>query len=435
MITVAMKMIRNNRTRFFLTIIGFVVSVMVLLLGLYYWRISKNVIEDNINEAFSKRLVLVDEVSVPLVNYYLVGEDIIPTYNELSSSELLSVISEKGVSSVNLKYLAPDVFTISCDGIRAFLPETYAVKTSFESFSKAREEALKKDDPDFKVMLAGRGFSGEDPYEIMVNEAFSAAMGWTAEGSCGKRLVLSVPGAEDIELTVVGVYSHKMSSWLGTNIDEVNGWFTFDPMSEENEMGDAVLFDEALFEILSEKTGKEEYKKPSDIIMSMEDTSYIEDMLRNLKTEHSLDAQSDYMEFADQLKKQTEFTWVFILVGAVLSLLVLIMVINSICINIYRQKRFSNLLALLGYSRQRILRLYAAQSLIYGFIGSLIGAALAYLITTFIGMRAYSSLEEYGFSSSKLLLPVHYALLAVCVFAVTSYVMGYLAAAVKVKRR
>ena len=39
-----MKMIRNNRTRFFLTIIGFVVSVMVLLLGLYYWRISKNVI-------------------------------------------------------------------------------------------------------------------------------------------------------------------------------------------------------------------------------------------------------------------------------------------------------------------------------------------------------------------------------------------------------
>ncbi|MBR4819895.1 MAG: hypothetical protein IKZ74_07570, partial [Clostridiales bacterium] len=247
--------------------------------------------------------------------------------------------------------------------------------------------------------------------------------------------VLSVPGAEDIELTVVGVYSHKMSSWLGTNIDEVNGWFTFDPMSEENEMGDAVLFDEALFEILSEKTGKEEYKKPSDIIMSMEDTSYIEDMLRDLKTEHSLDAQSDYMEFADQLKKQTEFTWVFILVGAVLSLLVLIMVINSICINIYRQKRFSNLLALLGYSRQKILRLYAAQSLIYGFIGSLIGAALAYLITTFIGMRAYSSLEEYGFSSSKLLLPVHYALLAVCVFAFTSYVMGYLAAAVKVKRR
>ncbi|MCR5058245.1 MAG: hypothetical protein K6A81_06475 [Clostridiales bacterium] len=430
-----MKMIKNNRSRFFLTIIGFVVSVMVLLLGLYYWRISKNVIEDNINEAFSKRLVLVDEVNIPLVNYYLVGEDLIPTYNEISNSELLSIISEKGVSSVSLKYLAPDVFTISCDGIRVRLPETYAVNTGFESFSKAREDALKKDDPDFKVMSAGRGLSGEDPYEVMVNEAFSTAMGWTSEEACGKKLVLSVPGTEDIELKVVGVYSHKMSSWLGTNIDDLYGWFAYDPMSEENEIGDAVLFDEALFEILSEKTGKEEYKKPSDIIMSMEDTSYIEDMLKDLAKEHSLNAQSDYMEFADQLKKQTEFTWVFILVGAVLSLLVLIMVSNSICINIYRQRRFSNLLALLGYSRQRILRLYAAQSLIYGFIGSLIGAAAAYLITTFIGMKAYSSLEEYGFSSSKLLLPVHYALLAVCLLTFLSCVMGYLAAAVKVKRR
>ena len=54
-------MIENNRSRFFLTIIGFVVSVMVLLLGLYYWRISKNVIEDNIFAAEGDGIAYGDE--------------------------------------------------------------------------------------------------------------------------------------------------------------------------------------------------------------------------------------------------------------------------------------------------------------------------------------------------------------------------------------
>lgn len=157
-------------------------------------------------------------------------------------------------------------------------------------------------------------------------------------------------------------------------------------------------------------------------------------VLGKLGSEYSLETQSDYMELLDPLQKQTEFTWAFIIVGVVLSLLVLIMVINSICINIYQQKRFSNLLSLLGYSRQRTCRLFAYQSLIYGFVGSLIGALSAYLVTTFIGMRMHSALGDYGFSSSELMLPLHYVFLVMCMFSLLSFSLGYIAAEIKVRR-
>ena len=71
--------------------------------------------------------------------------------------------------------LAPDVFTISCDGIRAFLPETYAVNTSFESFSKAREEALKKEGIGkifclvFKGNEGGNAFWEKQGYTLRTN--------------------------------------------------------------------------------------------------------------------------------------------------------------------------------------------------------------------------------------------------------------------------
>ena len=435
MIAVAMKMIKNDRARFFLTVLGFVVSATVLLLGLYYWRISKNIVDDNINEAFSKRLVVTDEVNVPLMTYRQAGDDFVPAYEEISDDELESITSHKGVTSACVHYLAPDDFVINCEGIRVTLTENYAVKAGSDSFSKAREEVLKKQDPDFQVMVAGDGLSEDDPYEVLLNEAFSVSMGWTAEEAVGKRLTLSVPELEDIELKVAGIYSARMSSWIGAEIEELSGWLTYEPQGESNTLGNVALFNEALFEMLSEKTGKEEYTKPADIVLSMKDTAYIEDLIRDLQKEHSLNAQSDYMELFDQFEKQTEFTWAFIIVGTVLSVLVLIMVVNSICINIYRQKRFSELLGLLGYNRQNLCRLYAFQSLLYGFTGSCIGAVLTFLFTSIIGMRNYSALEQYGFTSSQLLLPVHYIVPVVCIFSLLSLGLGYIAAAVKVKRR
>ena len=110
MMTVALKMIRNNRPRFVLTIVGFVVAVMILLMGIYYRNLSKTVIEENINGALSKRTVVLHEVDIPLVKYSPAGDDLIPMHEDLSENDILSVIAQKGVSSASVKYLAPDDF-------------------------------------------------------------------------------------------------------------------------------------------------------------------------------------------------------------------------------------------------------------------------------------------------------------------------------------
>lgn len=435
MLTVALKMIRNNRARFVLTIVGFVVAVMFLLLGLYYRNLSKTVIEEISSDAFSRKTVVLNEVDIPLVKYSPAGDDLIPTYENLSESEILSVIHQKGVSSASVKYLAPDDFSVSCDNVRVRLTENYAVNNSFESTSKARADALKSEDPDFRAVMAGSGFSGKDPYEVMLSEVFTVSMGWTPEEAVGKLLVLSVPGAGDTEMKVAGVYSHRMTPGNEADISGMTGWFNIDPRGEQNEIANAALFDKNFFETLAGKTGKEEYRKPSDIVLSMEDTSFIEDLTGKLKSNYSLETQSDYMELLDPLEKQAEFTWIFIVVGIILAFLVLIMVINSICINIYQQKRFSNLLSLLGYSRQRICRLFAYQSLIYGFFGSLIGTLLAYLITALIGTRMHSALGDYGFSESEFMMPLHYVFFVIGMFSLLSFSLGYIAAEIKVKRR
>lgn len=434
MITVALKMIRNNRSRFFLTVIGFVVAVMVLLMGLYYRNLSKTVIEENINDAFTKKLVVLEEVDIPLIGYSLEEDDLVPTYENISEEELLDIVGEKGVSSACVKYLSPDDFSVSCEGVRARLTENYAVKTKLSSFPDAREAALKKEEPGLSAILAGTGFSGEDPYEVVLNEFYAVSMGWTPEEAVGKFITLSVPKAGDFDMKVVGVFSHRMIPGIETDISGMNGWLKTDPEGEQNEVASAALFDQDFYEMLAEKTGKEEYGKPSDIVISMENTSYIEDLIGKLGSKYSLETQSDYMELLDPLQKQTEFTWAFIIVGVVLSLLVLIMVINSICINIYQQKRFSNLLSLLGLSRQRTCRLFAYQSLIYGFVGSLIGVLSAYLITAFIGMRMHSALGDYGFSSSELMLPLHYMFAVMFMFSLLSFSLGYIAAEIKVRR-
>ncbi|MBR4009636.1 MAG: hypothetical protein IKI87_02025 [Clostridiales bacterium] len=435
MMTVALKMIRNNRPRFVLTIVGFVVAVMILLMGIYYRNLSKTVIEENINGALSKRTVVLHEVDIPLVKYSPAGDDLIPMYEDLSENDILSVIAQKGVLSASVKYLAPDDFSVSCENVRVHLTENYAVNSAFESASKARADALKNEDPDFRAILAGPGFSGKDPCEVMLSEVFTVSMGWTPEEAIGKFLVLSVPGAGDTKMKVVGVYSYRMTPGIEEDISGMTGWFHIDPQGEQNEIANAVLFDMKFFEILAGKTGKDEYRKPSDIVLCMEDTSFIEDLVGTLEQKYSLETQSDYMELLDPLEKQAELTWAFIIVGIILAFLVLIMVINSICINIYQQKRFSNLLSLLGYSRQRICRLFAYQSLIYGFSGSLIGALFAYLITAFIGMRMHSALGDYGFSGSELMLPLHYVFFVMCMFSFLSFLLGYIAAEIKVKRR
>lgn len=434
MISVALKMIRNNKTRFVLTVLGFVVTVLILLVGLFYFRLSKNVIEDSVNTAISQRQLLVNQVEFPLVEYFAVGEEMIPNYVKVDDSELKALFSEEGVSSICVQYMILDNITVSAGEYDIRLLENVAIDVRFDCFSEALENQLRKSQKGFSPLLAGRTFSKTDPYEVLLNEVFVKAMKWSPEEAIGKQLSFSVPGAGEYVLTVVGVYSHKMSSWSNTDFSSIDEWL-MGVDEESREIDDSILFSSLFFEKMAEKVEKPEYAMPSRIICTMKNTSYIEPFIKQISNRYQWNSLSDYMDFYNQLEKQTEFTSVFIIVGVFLSVLVLIMVVNTIAVNIHQQKRFLSLMSLLGYNRRDICRFYALQSLAYGGIGSTIGAVLGFVITTFFGLKAYASLSEYGLESSSLLLPFQYLLLIIVAFSILCLVLGYFAAWIKMYRR
>lgn len=435
MFSIAVKIIRNNRLRCFFTMLGIVIAVFILLLGLYFWGISNTIIEDNLNSAISERMILVNKVEIPLVEYYELGDEMVPNYVNLENSDILSIISHKGVSSVQIKYLAPEKMTVLFNGFSFVSKENYAVNTKYDIFPGSLKDRLKEDDNSFKGILAGSSFSGDNPYEVMLNEVLVISMGLSPDEVIGQKLTLSISGINDIELSVVGVYSSKLSVWIGTDMTDMQGWLTNSYEDEPTEMEDVFLFNNLLFQELAGKTDKLEFTSPSSIVCNMEDTSYIADYASDLSSGYSLHVQSDYLEFFDQLEKQSEFKEVFTIVGAILTLLVFIMVVNSISINLYQQKRFIGLLSLLGYRRRAICRLYAIQSLIYGFAGAVIGCILGYTVTTFLGLRTYISLKDYGIKSSNMLLPIKDVISVMVVFSLASLVLGYFVAAFKTRRR
>lgn len=435
MFSIAVKVIRNNKARALFTIVGIAIAVFILLLGMYYWEISNYIIEDNLNNVLSERMILVNKVEIPLVDYYELGDEMIPNYVDVGDTDILSIISFDGVASVQIKYLAPVKMLISFNDNHFESKESYAVNSNYDIFPGALIDRLKEDDSAFEEIVAGEVFSGSNPYEVMLNEFLVISLGLVPEDVIGEKITLSIPGTNDINLSVVGVYSSRLSSWISEDMTKMQGWLTDSYSNETTEMEDVFLFNHLLFHELAKTTDRKEFKTPSSIVCSMKDTSYIADFGSELSTHYSRHVQSDYLDYFDQLEKQSEFKEVFMIVGAILVLLVLIMVANSISINLYQQKRFIRLLSLLGYRRCAICRLYAIQSSMYGFAGAMIGSILGYTVTTFLGLRTYISLKEYGIKSSSLLLPVKYIISVVFVFLMISLVLGFFIAALKTRRK
>ena len=392
-------------------------------------------IEDNLNNALSERMILVNMVEIPLVDYYELGDEMIPNYVDVGDTDILSIISFDGISSVQIKYLAPEKMTVSFNEYHFESKENYAVNSKYDIFPSALIDRLKEEDSAFEEIVAGDVFSENNPYEVMLNEVLVVSLGLVPEDVIGEKITLSIPGVNDIDLSIVGVYSSRLSSWISTDMTKMQGWMTASYSDETTEMEDVFLFNHLLFHELAKTTDRIEFKTPSSLVCSMTDTSCIADFASELSINYSLHVQSDYLEYYDQLEKQSEFKEVFMIIGAILILLVLIMVVNSISINLYQQKRFIRLLSLLGYRRSLICRLYAIQSFICGFVGAIIGSLLGYTVTTFLGLRTYISLKEYGIKSSSLLLPVKYTISVVFVFSMISLALGFLVAAIKLRRK
>lgn len=430
MFTIALKMIRNNKSRFICTVLGVSITVFILLVGLYYFRISKTVIEDNVNSAISERQLVVKQIGIPLVEYFDTGEEMIPSYSEISEKDRLAIYTASGVEAVCVQYNIGDEWTVIVDNQKIQLKDVLAVDTDYDTFSKALVDSCKREQSNFTDIVAGRDFSETSEKEVLLDEAFCAAIQWKPEEAVGKEIVVEIPNGENIEVRVVGVYSKNLSGWRNTSLEDIDGMLLYEG---ENMFENGMLF---RLDFLQSIPGpaKKEWKNPCAITCSMENTDNIEEFCAKLKDDYQLNPQSDYMDYYDQLEKQKEFTDVFIVIGILLGILSLILLINTISINVHQQKRFLALLSLLGYKKGKICQYYALQSFSYGMIGAVVGAIGAYVVTTFLGLRLYSGLSSFGFTSKSLLMPVTYVLATVLLVATLSFVLGYVVAIVKARR-
>ena len=405
MFFLSVKKILDKRLRTLLTSIGICISTIILILAAYYLHVSNSVANENLASQMSEQRILINEIFVGGASYYEYEDMLIEDINPIKDNVLENIISSQGVQSIKVDYELNDELLLTVENMKNLaIDSPIGVDTRYDVFSKALTDLIESEDKNFVPIISGRSFVLGEKHAALLSETTAHFLSIKPNEAVGKTIKLSTKNGTSYEIEIIGVYSHLLSKYYRQDVEYVSKYSEADPLSSH---GIELIFTSDFLKELNSATNKTEELYPFGVYVTVDDVKYIDDLVAMLQNNYWLDSISDYKMFYEGIEKQAENNKVFFILGVIILIISLLMISNTMMINIAEQTQFIGLLKMVGFNKNRIRMIFVSQSVVYGIIGSFAGAILGYLACLNIGL---STIKSYGqdIDGSYFLLPIGY---------------------------
>jgi len=406
MFFLSMKKIIDKRFRTLLTSLGICIATTILILASYYLHVGNSVANENLVSQMAEQRIMINEVLVQGASYYEYEDMMIEDVHPIKDNILENIISSRGVQSIKVDYeLLNDEFFLNIDNMdNIAVASPIGVNIRYDVFSEALLDLIKSDNENFTPLISGRSFKAGDKYVALLSETTAYYLSIDPAEAIGEIIKISTKSGANYEVEIIGVYSHLLSEYWRNNIEEFDYYSKEQPIST---VGVDLIFTRDLLIELNKSTKGTEELYPSRVKVTVEDVKYIDDLTNMLQNNYWLSCTSDYEMFHSTIERQAENNKVFLLMGLIMLIISLLMISNTMMINVSEQIQFIGLLKTVGFDKNKIRIIFTFQSMVYGIIGSLAGATLGGLICINIGL---SIINAYGgdINSSHFLMPFSY---------------------------
>lgn len=421
MFGLSFKYLIHNRSRFMCTVIGFFVSSIIVVFGMYFLHVSDGIANENFKDTLAQQRILINEVLVSGVDYHETEEGFVEDNKAMTSAVLFDIFSSEGVTSVCSVYEIQEPFEVMLDGKELIIEMPLAVNPEYDIFSRALLGSLSVNG-EFKAIVAGEELSQQNMNEVLISETTVCTLGLSAEDVLGKKMTISGPSKEVYVVTIVGVYSHELSRYYRTPLIEFTN---INVHSAPSFLGVEFVFHSGLIEQIQKDNNPDKGLYPSYVLASFDTLDKIPHLIEKMYVKHSLSTVSDYMRFYSDIENRTRQASLFLVLGTIIFVLAMFMNLNTMLINISEQKSFIKLLSLMGYSKVRIHTIHMIQSMIYGVTGTAAGFLIAYIVCAVIGVVTESSFDEVMVDSDVFLLPIQNVLLVMIAMVAVNMIVSF----------
>lgn len=403
MLKLAFRKICGNKARTTLTVLGIALSTVMLLLAMYYLHVSDALLEENFNLAVAEQRLRLNEVFVSGVDYYDVDDTMVADVNPIRENTIQSFLAEQSVDSICVEYCIEDLFLVDFGTVEGLvLDRLNGVDPRFASFSDSLIDTIREKDQNFNIMVAGRTFVAQDIYSVLLSETTVKYLGCSPDNVVGSVIMLHLGDGTTVSVTVVGVYSHSLSTYYRQPLDEMPTIIETSGMKDY--AIDMLFTKDVIARVHALRSSQELY--PSGVCVTLKNVNDIEGFLAKTYNTYYLNCISDYLLFRDSIEQQTQSKNVLFVLGAVILMVSMLVMFNTMLINMSEQKRFIAVLHLLGFSKTRVRLVLILQSLSYGLIGLIIGVSISCFTCVTIGSSMFMSYGAYVTDNSIFMLPI-----------------------------
>lgn len=423
MFKLSLKTIMQNKSRMICTVIGIFIATVIIIIGTYYLYVSNEIVKDNFETGLREQRVLLEEVFVSGTNYYAYGDEWIVDTDPIGQNTIFAILTTKGVTSIEVMYERLDYLEVSVDEKDLLVERPIAIDAQYSAFSSAMVNSVKKQNSEFEAIIAGEKFDAEEPFTAMISESTLVLLNMKQDEIIGKEMDVFTSSGRQYSVKITGVYANEVSGYYNIELTDFQHAYQANNL---NVFGVEFIFNCNFFRQIEQDAGNTETLYPSGVHVSMDSYDEIDNFVEKMNTDYSLSTVSDYQIFYKDIQQQSKQARLFITLGVIVLVLSLLMIFNTMLINISQQKPFMKLLRLLGYTKRRIHIIHVLQSLIYGAFGSGAAFIVAYIGCTVVGFFTVASFGEISVNPSVFMLPIQYALAILGVIMLMSGFIGFI---------
>lgn len=402
MIKFAFQKILGEKTRTILTVSGVVISTIILLLAMFYLHVSDNVLEENYKLVTADQRINLSEVFISGVDYYDIEDVMVADVNPIRENTIQSFSSDPAVESMRVEYTIEKPIEVDIgDNHGFYLDRLIGVDTRFSTFSEALIDTIKVTNQNINVIIAGRDFTEGDNHAVLLSETTVKFLNHEPEDMINQTVSVYVNGDIICEAAVVGVYSHQLSSYYRQVLEEMP---IYSEIPGVKDYAIDMLFTKDVV-VETDHYNSSDITYPSGVYVTMKNMEDSIDFVKKTFNSYGLNCFSDYQAYFDSLQQQTQSRKVLLLIGIVVLVVSMLVVFNTLLINISEQKQFISLLKLLGCSRAKVRVVLTLQSLLYGIFGSFFGTLIGYPICLVSGLSLFERYGSYVYNTKIFLLP------------------------------
>jgi ABC-type antimicrobial peptide transport system permease subunit len=314
---------------------------------------------------------------------------------ELFSAGDFDILTQtNSIKSITVKYRVENIASCFLDDVEVLGAPDWldGLDVGYDTFSLSRVESEKTKNESFSEIVAGRDFEKSDTNVCLIDEG---SVYWADIKNptelVGKTLRIVHNSGEELEATIIGVYSQNLSG--NAFIEPPDGsevYYEYDDPEDEGKIEiflESMLFSSDVIKRAQELSALEpDSLGYLNILLSMPDlesTVQVHKILQERYANELICALADIYEVIDYLKLLSNM---FVFLGAILLVLSLFNLYSTIMMTTEKKKKWFALQSIVGFERHQISLCYIIEIILAVFKGFVLGLLCVFILCAVVSL-------------------------------------------------